>query len=236
MAENDFQRASMRGLGKKILLGDESAEPTDSVAPVEPTAVSELAADNPAVLKLTTDEELDLLATVSASISAAPHHAAPKQQTLPPPELDMPLVANLDGETLPLTDDLQSLIADAYETADPISIDTEAIPPLEDESPSFVALNPNDVELPSEVAALVDENFERWDEVAPPTYEPTPSPVNPPKSEPQSPPAASTSTSAPAERNELTHMLPLIAGWVVAILVLIYQLLKDTRRDEENEE
>lgn len=225
MADNDFQRASMRGLGKKILLGDESVESTESVESAAP--IPEPTPDDPAVLKLTADEELDLLATVSASMSAAPQHTAPKQQALPPPELDMPPVANLDGETLPLTDDLQSLVADAYETADQISIDTEAIPPLEDESPSFVALNPMDVELPSEVAALVDENFETWAESAP-------SPVNPPKSEPQSPPIAST--PAPVERNELSHMLPLIAGWVVAILVLIYQLLKDTRRDEENEE
>lgn len=222
MADNDFQRASMRGLGKKILLGDESVESTESVESAAP--IPEPTPDDPAVLKLTADEELDLLATVSASMSAAPQHTAPKQQALPPPELDMPPVANLDGETLPLTDDLQSLVADAYETADQISIDTEAIPSLEDESALFVVLNPTDVELPPEVAALVDENFERWDEPIPSS----------PKSEPQPRPTASP--PAPAERNELTHMLPLIAGWVVAILVLIYQLLKDTRRDEENEE
>ncbi len=232
MAENDFQRASMRGLGKKILLGDESAESVESAAPIP-----ESTPDDPAVLKLTADEELDLLATVSASMSTAPLHATPKQQALPPSELDMPPLANLAGETLPLTDDLQSLVADAYETAKQVaSIDTEAIPPLEDESASFVVLNPTDVELPSEVAALVGENFETWDESVPPTpiHEPTPSPVEPPKSEPQSPPAASP--PVPAERNELSHMLPLIAGWVVAILVLIYQLIKDTRRDEESEE
>lgn len=219
MAENDFQRASMRGLGKKILLGDESAEPADSVEPVEPTSTSEPVANDPAILKLTADEELDLLATVSASMSAAPHHAAPKQQALPPPELDMPPIADLAGEALPLTDDLQSLVATAYETAEQIATDTEAIPPLEDESPSFVALNPNDVELPSEVAALVDENFETWDE-------PT---LSSPKSELPPPPAR-------AERNELSHMLPLIAGWVVAILVLIYQLLKDNDKNEKDEE
>ncbi|MBZ0320008.1 MAG: hypothetical protein K8L91_26590 [Anaerolineae bacterium] len=224
MAENDFQRASMRGLGKKILLGDESAQPTDSVAPFEPTSVSKPTPDDPAVLKLTADEELDLLAAVSASISAAPHPAAPKQQTLPPLELDMPPVANLDGETLPLTGDLQSLVADAYETAEPMSIDTEAIPPLEDESPSFIVLNLTDVALPPEVAALVDENFETWNE-------PT---LSPPKSELPPPPAASP--PARAERNELSHMLPLIAGWVVAILVLIYQLLKDNDKNEKDEE
>ncbi|MCQ3932312.1 MAG: hypothetical protein DPW16_17825 [Chloroflexi bacterium] len=223
MAENDFQRASMRGLGKKILLGDESVEPVDSVEPVEPTSVSEPTTDDPAVLKLTADEELDLLSAVSASMSAAPLHAASKQQALPPPELDMPPVANLAGETLPLTDDLQSLVADAYETADQISSDTEAIPPLEDESPSFVVLNPTDVELPPEVTALIDENFERWDESAPPL-----------RTEP--PPQPTASTPAPAERNELTHMLPLIAGWVVAILVLIYQLLKDNDKNEKDEE
>ncbi len=230
MAENDFQRASMRGLGKKILLGDESIEPVESTEPSpEPTT------DDPAILNLTADEELDLLATVSTSMRTAPVQAASKQQALPPLELDMPPVTNLTGETLPLTDDLQSLVTDAYETADQLStINTEAIPPLEDESAPFIELNPPDALLSPEIVTLVNENFETWDESLPPV-EPTPpsaeQPVYPPKSEP--PPQPTTSAPAPAERNELSHMLPLIAGWVVAILVLIYQLIKDARKDEE---
>lgn len=220
MADNDFQRASMRGLGKKILLGDE----VESVAPTPETAT-----DDPAILKLTADEESDLLATVSAPMSTTAVLPASKQQALPPLELDMPPVTNLAGETLPLTDDLQSLVADAYATADqPPSIGIEAIPPLEDNPASFIELNPADAELSPEISTLIDENFETWDEATPPVSESIPS------SEPQPQPA--TSTPAPAERNELSHMLPLIAGWVVAILVLIYQLMKDARKDEEKEE
>jgi hypothetical protein len=231
MAENDFQRASMRGLGKKILLGDEPVEP---ISAPEPTT-----ADDPALLKLTADEELDLLATVSAPMSTTPVHVAPKQQALPPLELDMPPVANLAGETLPLSDDLQSLITEAFETANQLSsIGNEAIPPLEDESASYIVLNSADVVLLPEVVALVDENFETWDESTHPV-EPIPTsappadqPTYPPKSEPQ--PQPSASMPAPAERNEIGHMLPLIAGWVVAILVLIYQLLKDNDKNEKD--
>ncbi len=202
MAENDFQRASMRGLGKKILLGDEIDE---SVEPIESTP------DDPAILKLTPDEELDLLAAVSASPMSS------NQQALPPLELDMPPLANITESTLPLTDDLQSLVADAYETADQLSSDIEAIPPLEDASTPYIMLNPADAVLPPEVAALVDENFEVGDQ-------PTPTPTSPPLLSP---------TPAPTGRNELNHMLPLIAGWVVAILVLIYQLIKDTQKDDD---
>ncbi len=230
MAENDFQRASMRGLGKKILLGDESVESSEPVlTPASP-------ADDPAIFKLTPDEELDLLATVSASIPPAPTHISSNQQAVPPLELDMPLVANLADATLPMTDDLQSLVADAFETADQLSSDTEAIPPLEAASAPYIILNSADAILPPEVAALVHENYETSDETTP-IAEPTPPPAHQPAySAPvEPPPQPSTPMPAPAERNELGHMLPLIAGWVVAILVLIYQLIKDARRDDDKE-
>lgn len=202
MADNDFQRASMRSLGKKILLGDEIDE---SVEPIESTP------DDPAILKLTRDEELDLFAAVSASPLSS------NQQALPPLELDMPPLANITELSLPLTDDLQSLVADAYETTDQLSSDIEAIPPLEDASVPYILLNPADAVLPPEVAALVDENFEAGDQPAPKPTSPQPT----------------ASIPAPAGRKELSHMLPLIAGWVVAILVLIYQLIKDTKKDDD---
>ncbi len=202
MAENDFQRASMRGLGKKILLGDEIDE---SVEPIESTP------GDPAILKLTPDEELDLLAAVSASPMSS------NQQALPPLELDMPPLANITESKLPLTDDLQSLVADAYETTDQLSSDMEAIPSFEDASVPYIILNSADAVLPPEVAALVNENFEAG-------HQPAPKPTSPPLPSP---------TPAPAGRSEIGHMLPLIAGWVVAILVLIYQLIKDTKKDDD---
>ncbi|MBI5927879.1 MAG: hypothetical protein HY862_01110 [Chloroflexi bacterium] len=223
MAENDFQRASMRGLGKKILLGDESVEPIAS--PESP--------DDPAMLKLTKAEEQDLLATVSVAHTP---HAEAKQEALPPLELDMPRPTQLAGASLPLSDDLQALVATAFESSESLfyGVYGEGIPPLENEPASFISLNPAEVTLPPEVASIIDENFEGWDQSAPPIE--TPRPVAPqPTPEPTVAPSDPAATP-PAERNDYNHLIPLVAGWVVAILVLIYQLIKDSKENKNEKE
>lgn len=228
MAENDFQRASLRGLGKKILLGD---EPTEITPPAEIPVD-----DDPGTLKLTSDEEQDLLAIVppSMGMTQTPIAEEKSQEAIPPLEYDMPHPAKLAGESLPLPSEMQSLVEEAFESSDQIftSPNIEARPLAESDSNSFVTLDPIESVLPTELQAIIDENAEA-PIVAKPPMEP------PPASKPPQPnpiPAASTSSAPPipAERNELTHLLPLIAGWIVAVLVLIYQLMKD--RDDEKSE
>jgi hypothetical protein len=226
MAENDFQRASLRGLGKKILLGD---EPTEITPPAEIPVD-----DDPAVLKLTSDEEQDLLAVVPPSIgmTQAPVAEEKSQEAIPPLEYDMPHPAKLAGESLPLPSEMQSLVEEAFESAEQIvtSPNIEARPHAESDGTPFVTLNPAEAVLPTELQTIIDENADAPIAAKPPTEQPAPTPqTNPIPSY-----ATSSAPPIPAERNELTHLLPLIAGWIVAVLVLIYQLMKD--RDDEKTE